>query len=371
MRATCASASTCCPASSLAGWTSSSARRRSTRIPRCACGRSSSSRRRGRASGCGGRGARQRPRPLRDPAERRAAAAALGPRGSWPTDRACSSRSSTIPIRRCGRRRSTPWCPRTPASRRSSVGSSRRSRSPAPRAARPPRSGGSATRPSLCSRPRSPATDVPATGRSSGARPPLRRSTALDHRAGARRPRPRGRARGARRAGCGRGGGVVPPSVLDGVFDDAAAHASRASLPAPRSPATRLARRALEDESDLARRLVIAVLALRHGDRVRDAVRVVDRAEGQRRALGVEALDVIISRDEAAVALPLVRRDLTPDERAAGSAARRAGGAPPGRVDRGHGGRSGAGLALLMARPVRPPRRRAMSIESGRREQKV
>ena len=112
--------------------------------------------------------------------------------------------------------------------------------------------------------------------------------------------------------------GVVPPDLLDAVFDDAAAHASRA-LTARVSlvPSDGSLRRALEDESDLARRLVIAVLALRHGDRVRDAVRVVDRADGQRRALGVEALDVIISREEAAIAIPLVRRDLTPDEQAA------------------------------------------------------
>jgi hypothetical protein len=40
----------------------------------------------------------------------------------------------------------------------------------------------------------------------------------------------------------------------------------------------------------------------------------VDRAGGQRRALGVEALDVILSRDEAAIALPLVRRDLATGE---------------------------------------------------------
>jgi hypothetical protein len=114
------------------------------------------------------------------------------------------------------------------------------------------------------------------------------------------------------------GAGVVPPDLLDDIFRDAAAHAARAltardSLAASDGPL----RRALEDESDLARRLVIAVLALRHGDRVRDAVRVVDRADGQRRALGVEALDVLVSREEAAIALPLVRRDLTPDEAAA------------------------------------------------------
>ena len=114
------------------------------------------------------------------------------------------------------------------------------------------------------------------------------------------------------------GAGVVPPDVLDRLFDDAAAHAARA-LAARTSLASSdgSLRRALDDETDLARRLVIAVLALRHGDRVRDAVRVVDSAEGQRRALGVEALDVLISREEAAIALPLVRRDLTPDEQAA------------------------------------------------------
>ena len=114
------------------------------------------------------------------------------------------------------------------------------------------------------------------------------------------------------------GAGVVPSDFLDGVFDDAAAHASRSLAARAALAASDLPlRRALEDERDLARRLVIAVLALRHGDRVRDAVRVVDGAEGQRRALGVEALDVLISREEATIALPLVRSDLTPEEQAA------------------------------------------------------
>jgi hypothetical protein len=119
------------------------------------------------------------------------------------------------------------------------------------------------------------------------------------------------------------GAGVVPPDLLDDAFRDAAAHAARA-LAARSSLAASdgSLRRALDDESDLARQLVIAVLALRHGDRVREAVRVVDRADGQRRALGVEALDVIVSREEAAIALPLVRRDLTPDEEAAPSRGR-------------------------------------------------
>ena len=112
-------------------------------------------------------------------------------------------------------------------------------------------------------------------------------------------------------------GDLVPSELLESVFRDAAAHATRAlgaraSLDVQDGPL----RRALSDEIDLARRLVVAVLALRHGDRVRAAVRVVDHADGQRRALGVEALDVLLSREEAAIALPLVRRDLVPDEQA-------------------------------------------------------
>jgi hypothetical protein len=110
---------------------------------------------------------------------------------------------------------------------------------------------------------------------------------------------------------CG-GGDVMPPDILDWLFRDAAAHAdralaARASLDAEEGTL----RRALDDEIELARRLVVAVLALRHGDRVRAAVRVVDHADGQRRALGVEALDVLLSHEEAAIALPLVSRDLT------------------------------------------------------------
>jgi hypothetical protein len=115
--------------------------------------------------------------------------------------------------------------------------------------------------------------------------------------------------------------GVVPPEILDDVFRDAAAHAGRALAARGSLDAEHVSlRRALDDEIDLARRLVVAVLSVRHGERVRDAVRVVDRADGQRRALGVEALDVILSREEAEIAVPLVRRDLTPDEQAAAMA---------------------------------------------------
>ncbi len=111
---------------------------------------------------------------------------------------------------------------------------------------------------------------------------------------------------------------AVPPEVLDEVLRDATAHAGRV-LAARRAlyGADSSVVRALEDEVDLARGLVAAVLALRHGPGIRDAIRVVDSAEGQRRALGIEALDVLISRDEASIALPLLARELDESGRAA------------------------------------------------------
>jgi hypothetical protein len=113
------------------------------------------------------------------------------------------------------------------------------------------------------------------------------------------------------------GADVVPHDVLNRIFRDAAAHAARALAVRPLTEDEPL-RRALDDEIDLARRLVVAVLALRHGDRVREAVRVVDHADGQRRALGIEALDVVLSREEAAAALPLIGRDFSSGELSAG-----------------------------------------------------
>ena len=117
--------------------------------------------------------------------------------------------------------------------------------------------------------------------------------------------------------------GIVAPDVLDGVFADAATLAARAfsarsTLGDQDGPLIR----ALDDEIELARRLIIAVLALRHGDRIRAAVRVVEHGAGARRALAVEALDVVLSRAEAAVAVPLVRHGVAADEQAAGVATR-------------------------------------------------
>jgi hypothetical protein len=113
---------------------------------------------------------------------------------------------------------------------------------------------------------------------------------------------------------------AVPQEILDDVFRDAAGHGARAlaartALGGAPSPL----RRALDDEVDLARRLAIAVLGIRHGAPVRAAVRVIDHADGQRRALAVEALDVLLTREEAAIALPLILRDPSPDERPAGA----------------------------------------------------
>ncbi len=113
-------------------------------------------------------------------------------------------------------------------------------------------------------------------------------------------------------------GDLVPTEALDGVLRDASGLAARAlAARAVLAEQNGALVRALDDEIDLARRLVIAVLALRHGKRIREAVRVAEHGEGARRALGVEALDVLLTRDEAALALPLMRRNLTPDEQAA------------------------------------------------------
>ncbi len=120
--------------------------------------------------------------------------------------------------------------------------------------------------------------------------------------------------------GAAGGNDLLDSGVLDEFLDDAAALATRAGAArAALADVDDSLVRALDDEVDLARRLVIAVLALRHGERVRAAVRVVDHGEGQRRGLAIEALDVLLSRDEAAIALPLVRHDRNLGQRAAGS----------------------------------------------------
>ena len=103
---------------------------------------------------------------------------------------------------------------------------------------------------------------------------------------------------------------VLAGGVLDGVLRDASALASRAQAArATLSADDDSLRRALDDEVELARRLAIAALALQHGQALRSAVRVVDHADRQRSALGIEWLDVILSRDEGAIALPLIRRE--------------------------------------------------------------
>jgi len=72
---------------------------------------------------------------------------------------------------------------------------------------------------------------------------------------------------------------AVPPNLLADVYRDAVAHAARALAAQTSLVGSDVSlRRALEDETDLARRLVIAVLALRHGEGIRDAVRVVEGA---------------------------------------------------------------------------------------------
>ena len=303
----------------------SSARSRGTRIPRYACAHSVSSPRPETREAAADRcRARRRACSIRPTP---AIAARLQPpsasRGVVGADRGLLTRAPRRPRSDCASRGARCRRPRR-CGRRGDRPSGRRLRRRAPHspAARPRHSGASADSavPLL-------GAALARDGRISGG---AACTSSRGRRAGARRGRHRTGARAtptapscSRRSTRWRRRGardVVPAELLDGMFRDAAAHAARAlaaraSLAGQDGPLDR----ALDDEIDLARRLVIAVLALRHGDRVRAAVRVVDHAEGQRRALGVEALDVLLSREEAAIALPLVRRDLTPGEQAASS----------------------------------------------------
>ena len=94
-----------------------------------------------------------------------------------------------------------------------------------------------------------------------------------------------------------------------------AAHAvaARTALADQESPLLR----ALDDEIDLARRLVIAVLALRHGDRIRAAVRVVEHGQGLAAPSASRPSTWSFRVMSPRVALPLVRHDLTLDARTA------------------------------------------------------
>ena len=74
--------------------------------------------------------------------------------------------------------------------------------------------------------------------------------------------------------------------------------------------------RALRDELDLLRHRVLALLAVRHGSEViGPAALGLAGGDDSRRALAIEMLDVTLSREEAAHAVPVVRTDLPDAER--------------------------------------------------------
>jgi HEAT repeat protein len=106
---------------------------------------------------------------------------------------------------------------------------------------------------------------------------------------------------------------------LDRVLHDGATHAARA-LAAISTLGVQdhdSLGRALADEVDLARRRVIAVLAVRHGAEASNAVQALGSPDRGRRALALESLEVTMTRDEVLLGLPLVRPDLDPANRLA------------------------------------------------------
>ncbi|MEP7112939.1 MAG: hypothetical protein ABI862_06715 [Ilumatobacteraceae bacterium] len=106
---------------------------------------------------------------------------------------------------------------------------------------------------------------------------------------------------------------------LDRVLQDGAEHAAQAlaalgSLGVQRDDPLG---RALADEVDLARRRVIAVLAVRHGAEASIAVQALGSPDRSRRALALESLEATLTRAEVVLALPIVRPDIGADDRLA------------------------------------------------------
>ena len=106
---------------------------------------------------------------------------------------------------------------------------------------------------------------------------------------------------------------------LDRVLHDGATHAARAlaaisTLGVQHDDSLG---RALADEVDLARRRVIAVLAVRHGQEASNAVQALGSPDRGRRALALESLEVTMTRDEVLLGLPLVRPDIDAADRLA------------------------------------------------------
>jgi ATP/ADP translocase len=114
-----------------------------------------------------------------------------------------------------------------------------------------------------------------------------------------------------------RTGAPIDPDVLDRLQlqdarDAAFGLAASISLAAADAATTR----ALGDELELVRERVMALLAARHGVEIIDnARRALDSKDSASRALGIEMLQLLMTRDEAVLAEPIVRTDLTQDDR--------------------------------------------------------
>ena len=73
----------------------------------------------------------------------------------------------------------------------------------------------------------------------------------------------------------------------------------------------------MADEVDLARRRVVAALAVAHGLEASNAVQALGSLDRSRRALALESLEATLTRTEVLLSLPIVRPDLSADDRLA------------------------------------------------------
>ena len=309
----------------------------------------------------GGVSARDGPRPSADPAERRAAASALGPRRTVTAGQSMliGLLDDPDPIVRAAALDSVVPADAGEQEVVSRVVAALEEARTA--AARPPQSGGSATRLSLSSQPRSPATERRGA-RLSCVRPPMRRrSTARGDRARAPRPRSRGRARGGRRAGCGRRRRrrtVRPPRRRVRRRSRARSSHSRCARGARRFPIAlseeRWRTRATSHDgssSPCSRFATAMVSATRFASWTAQRDSVAHSASRRSTCSSRGG-----GRDR-----PSARSPRPHTGRAGGRATPcRAVRAQSRRLDRRYGGRSGRRLALPLARPLRAPRGRTL-----------
>jgi hypothetical protein len=114
----------------------------------------------------------------------------------------------------------------------------------------------------------------------------------------------------------GAGASALAEEAFDRMLQAEAEHAARCLAAIAAVEPAPVLERAIRDELDLLRQRVFALLTLRYGaDAIHPAALGLAGEDEGRRALALEILEVKLSRDEAALVVPVVRTDLPESER--------------------------------------------------------